>query len=171
MAQKSSPSVEYQLVEWIQPQADGKPALTGVAAGPTRKVVVELEKTIAGNNGNYVGAWSGTSVTTAAAGNLANASNPSYTTSPTVAQASLTNGKTTFTGTRSASTNSNVVCFASHKSIKLYRAKVYHSTNGDPVFDGLPCYKTADGSIGLYDTVSDTFYQAVGTWSKGADVT
>jgi len=53
---------------------------------------------------------------------------------------------------------------------KLYFCKLYD--NGTLVRDFVPCYRKADGEIGLYDAVNDVFYtnQGTGTFAKGADV-
>ena len=75
-----------------------------------------------------------------------------------------------FTGSRSASTNTNVVCFCLEKSVRLFHAEVYHSTNGDPVFVGEPCYRKSDGQIGLLDSVTGDFYPVVGEYTKGANI-
>lgn len=54
--------------------------------------------------------------------------------------------------------------------INLYYAKA--SDNGVPKFEMIPCYRKADGVIGMYDLVSKTFFTNAGTGSftKGADV-
>lgn len=47
------------------------------------------------------------------------------------------------------------------QKIKLYSCKLY--SNGNLIFNGIPCYKKADGYTGLYDLVSDTFFHNDGT--------
>lgn len=44
--------------------------------------------------------------------------------------------------------------------------------NNNVVADFVPCYRKSDGEIGMYDTVSKTFYTnaGTGTFLKGADV-
>lgn len=58
-----------------------------------------------------------------------------------------------------------------HFNGKLYSCKVFKS--GVAVLDLYPCYRKADGVIGLYDTVNNRFYtnNGSGTFLKGADVT
>lgn len=53
---------------------------------------------------------------------------------------------------------------------KLYGLTLY--TNGVKQREFYPCYRKADGEIGLYDTVNDVFYTNIGTgtFGKGADV-
>lgn len=53
---------------------------------------------------------------------------------------------------------------------KIYSTKITH--NGSLVRDLVPCYRKADGAIGLYDIVNDGFYgnAGTGTFTKGADV-
>lgn len=52
--------------------------------------------------------------------------------------------------------------------IAYYKHK---KANGD-TYDLVPCYRKSDGEIGMYDTVSQTFYtnQGTGTFLKGEDV-
>lgn len=53
---------------------------------------------------------------------------------------------------------------------KIFSIALYYQNN--PVFIGVPCYRKADGVIGMYDLVSETFKQnsGTGTFIKGADV-
>lgn len=53
---------------------------------------------------------------------------------------------------------------------RLYYAKIWD--NDVLVFNGIPCYRKSDNVIGMYDTVSNTFFanSGTGTFSKGADV-
>lgn len=54
---------------------------------------------------------------------------------------------------------------------KLY-AFTMDTADGTPIRNFVPCYRKADGVIGLYDTVGGVFYTNAGTGSfaKGADV-
>lgn len=54
--------------------------------------------------------------------------------------------------------------------------KVYsyqHTSNGELVRNFLPCYRITDGAVGMYDTVTKTFYtnDGEGEFAKGPDVT
>ena len=54
--------------------------------------------------------------------------------------------------------------------IKIYSCKLY---NGNTLIrDFIPCYRTSDNEIGLYDLVNDVFYtnQGTGTFTKGSNV-
>lgn len=53
---------------------------------------------------------------------------------------------------------------------KLYSAKIYDDKT--LIRDYVPCYKIADGEIGLYDLVEDKFYVNSGTgiFKKGKDI-
>ena len=57
-----------------------------------------------------------------------------------------------------------------------YYGKLYSFTmddvDGTPIRNFVPCYRVADGVIGLYDTVGGAFYTNIGTGSftKGSDV-
>lgn len=55
-------------------------------------------------------------------------------------------------------------------SVKLYRLKIYD--NGVLLRNFIPCYRKSDTEIGLYDTVTKTFYTNLdtGTLTKGANV-
>lgn len=57
----------------------------------------------------------------------------------------------------------------------LAKIKIYSfnaDTNGTPIINLIPCYRKADDVIGMYDTVTQTFYtnSGSGTFTKGADV-
>lgn len=56
-------------------------------------------------------------------------------------------------------------------SARIYSLKIYH--NDFLVRDFIPCYRTSDSVIGLYDVVNDKFYtnDGTGTFEKGANVT
>lgn len=69
-------------------------------------------------------------------------------------------------------TSSNIDNYA---KIKLYEFKMYGSTNqANAVLtcDLVPCYRKADGVVGLYDRVSDTFYSNIGSgaFEKGPEI-
>ena len=55
-------------------------------------------------------------------------------------------------------------------SMRLYYLKMY--SNGELARDFIPCYRKADGVIGLYDLVSKTFFTNAGSGSftKGGDI-
>lgn len=57
-----------------------------------------------------------------------------------------------------------------HGEMDLYYSKA--SVSGVDVFEMIPCYRKSDGVIGVYDTVSKTFFTNAGTGSfiKGADI-
>lgn len=74
--------------------------------------------------------------------------------------------------------NTNLSIFAKHtggnkSKVRVYSMKFYDTTNNDElVRDLVPCYRKADGVIGLYDLVYGTFYtnSGSGTFTKGQDV-
>lgn len=53
---------------------------------------------------------------------------------------------------------------------KLYFLVI--SDGNTPMFNLLPCYRKSDGIIGMYDTISNTFFTntGTGTFTKGADI-
>lgn len=57
-----------------------------------------------------------------------------------------------------------------YSSIKLYNFKI---TNGNTLIANfIPCYKTSDKEIGLYDLINNKFYtnQGTGTFNKGKNI-
>jgi len=54
-------------------------------------------------------------------------------------------------------------------TVTLYSAKL--TQNGETLLDLYPCYRKSDNAIGLYDTITDTFYTCLfGSLTKGSDV-
>lgn len=72
--------------------------------------------------------------------------------------------------------NVKTVCLFARKNGTagyIGRAKACTVKDGDAVrFNGIPCYRKSDNEIGLYDTVSNTFFlnAGSGTFTKGDDV-
>lgn len=58
------------------------------------------------------------------------------------------------------------------KGAKIAELRFVDDTTGKDVFNPVPCYRKSDGVIGMYDTVSKTFYtnEGTGAFTKGADV-
>lgn len=59
----------------------------------------------------------------------------------------------------------------SFSSTKIYYFAIHENAN--PILNLVPCYRKSDGVIGMYDTVTETFFTNAGTgaFTKGADVT
>lgn len=78
----------------------------------------------------------------------------------------------TFTG---GNCDGTLNCFVFARNSPSYTtpipSKIY-SFEIEGKFKGIPCYRKADGVIGLYDTVSETFFTNAGTgvFTKGNDV-
>ena len=55
-------------------------------------------------------------------------------------------------------------------SAKLYNVKFYK--NGDMVFNGIPAKRNSDNVVGMYDTVTDTFFTnaGTGTFTAGPEI-
>jgi len=76
------------------------------------------------------------------------------------------------------SASKNIYLFTMNKNgvpQLMANTKIYSyqlSKGADIVRDFVPCYRKADGEIGLYDTVTKIFYtnQGSGTFTKGQDV-
>lgn len=65
--------------------------------------------------------------------------------------------------------------FKVHNAINSFIGKIYSVSlerDGTIVADLVPCYRKADGEIGMYDIVSNTFFTNVGTgtFTKGGNV-
>lgn len=56
--------------------------------------------------------------------------------------------------------------------MKLYYFKAYNDADGTYklVRDYVPCIRNADNKIGLYDNVTDTFVEGVGTFTAGPEI-
>ena len=85
------------------------------------------------------------------------------------------NGVLKFTPTANNFTTGNILIgkiagAATSGQKKIYSCKVYN--NGTLARDFVPCYRKADGVIGLYDLVGNTFYtnEGTGTFTKGQNV-
>lgn len=68
--------------------------------------------------------------------------------------------------------NRNPASYLAANGSKLAEFRFVDDTTGEDVFNPVPCYRKADGVIGMYDIVSKTFFTNAGTGSftKGADV-
>lgn len=66
--------------------------------------------------------------------------------------------------------NRNGTIMSQSKSI--FKSMTITNTNNEILRDFIPCYRKSDGEIGMYDTVSRTFYTnaGTGTFLKGTDV-
>ena len=67
--------------------------------------------------------------------------------------------------------NEDSKSFGLFTRVKCYGVKVWDGEN-KLLGNFIPCYRKSDGEIGMYDTVSKTFYTnaGTGTFLKGADV-
>lgn len=76
-------------------------------------------------------------------------------------------------------TNATMYIFGAHYtytssvfSKSIFKSMTITNASNEVLFDGVPCYRTSDGVIGIYDLASDTFLtnQGGGSFSKGSDV-
>ena len=70
-------------------------------------------------------------------------------------------------------TTANLRLFYGYNSNTLGKIAYYkHKKANDNEYEFIPCYRKSDNEIGMYDTVSQTFYtnQGTGTFTKGDDV-
>ena len=70
-------------------------------------------------------------------------------------------------------TNACLFCadnLSSYASVKLYKCILYK--NGTKIRELVPCYRTSDNEIGLYDLVNNVFYtnEGTGVFTKGGNV-
>lgn len=84
------------------------------------------------------------------------------------------------TSTAQVDTNRNIYIFGCNRngavaalSKSIFKSMTIADENGGLLRKFVPCYRIADGEIGLYDLVSATFFtnSGSGTFIKGADVT
>jgi len=52
----------------------------------------------------------------------------------------------------------------SKANTKIYSCEI-RDENNVKIYDLIPCYRTIDNEIGMYDTVNDVFYTNSGTWT------
>jgi len=100
--------------------------------------------------------------------------NTAFTTSPATARTSTYSGVTVFTKKSGYSSEAAKLYLfgAPDGTGKSREFKAYKITiNGGTLFNGIPVYRKSDSAKGLYDFVSGAFYPAVGSFTKGADVT
>lgn len=70
----------------------------------------------------------------------------------------------------------NLYLFRRRNNKSIYRGKIFafwaKDNNGNFIANYVPCYRKSDGVIGMYDTVSRSFFTSAnsGTFTKGADV-
>lgn len=165
---------EYQQVEWIQNSSDTHPPksnyiVTDVLANPTTRADFKLMKLRQTTAGPMI-ISSGKSTPFGALDNSQSAyvCTPSYTVSQAI------NEILEVSFTKSVSGSGNVTLFSWGNSayccgIRCYYAKIYHGST--MVFDGVPVYRKADGAIGLFNIVTQTFCAGTSIYTKGPDVT
>ena len=99
-----------------------------------------------------------------------------FTASPVTAISSTYSGVTVFTKKSGYSTEAAKLYLfggpgpngdGKSREFKAYKITI----NGGTLFNGIPVYRKSDNAKGLYDFVSGAFYPAVGSFTKGADVT
>lgn len=61
---------------------------------------------------------------------------------------------------------------SSFLSKAIFESMTITDSDGNILFNGIPCYRKSDGEIGIYDTATGTFFtnQGTSTFLKGADV-
>lgn len=85
----------------------------------------------------------------------------------------MTNTASTFSGNKSLyvfARNANGNVDLKHPNAKFHSMEIYE--NNTQLRNFIPCYRKSDNEIGMYDTVSDTFFtnQGTGAFTKGADI-
>lgn len=110
----------------------------------------------------------------------ANISQPAQSGTGTVSGTISING--TANGTPFSDSNSGQIRAFGNNTIKFFKAastsdnyigklkgrlKVYTNTL---YYDFVPCYRIADGKIGVYEAINGSFFPGSGTFTKGADI-
>ena len=134
---------------------------------------VRIIETWLGQSGGSAEYWSGTANTQytmrTQLNNISqtrlNGSAPNKTVNPGIMTTAFKQGDVRF-GVFASGSGSGTVPFVG----RVYYVTV--SANDGVVLNLIPCYRKSDGEIGMYDTVSQTFFTnaGTGTFAKGADV-
>lgn len=168
---------EFQEVQWIG-RTDNQP---GIACdfgnlGPLTMTIVVEHDSGTGGNASFIGRliWS----------SLVNDYRVFFDSNQTVS--SLGDNIAIVSSTQSGSVHTVVLdihtpegtglfkLFKVHNAINSFIGKIYSVSlerDGTIVADLVPCYRKADGEIGMYDIVSNTFFTNVGTgtFTKGGN--
>ena len=165
---------EYQQVEWIQNSSDAFPKnsnyiVTDVLANPTTRADFKLMKLRQTTAGPMIIS----SRKSSPFGALDN-SQSAYVCTPSYTVGQAINEILEVSFTKSVSGSGNVTLFSWGNTafccgIRCYYAKIYHGST--MVFDGVPVYRKADGAIGLFNIVTQTFCAGTSIYTKGPDVT
>lgn len=170
MAQQSGDDLQFPDYVWVAEGDASSFFLTNVDAGPTRKVVLHTQKMTTGQS-QVLGAYTGTAIMGSAYGTFENRSGSSYTCNPAIPIGQAMDEPAILTFTRNASANTNKVAIgnttsqAYSREIKIFDVKIYYA-NDQLQFHGIPCYRKSDGAVGLYDTLTEMFFDGVGTRYK-----
>lgn len=174
-AEQAEPGLpaEYQQVEWIQNSSEVYPAknnyiVTDVLANPTTRADFKLMKLVKSTAGPMI-ISSGKTSPFGALDNSQSAyvCTPSYTVSQGVNEIL----EVSFTKSISGSGYVTLLSWVNGAyccGIRCYYAKIYHGST--MVFDGVPVYRKADGAIGLFNLVTQTFCAGTSIYTKGPDV-
>lgn len=176
LARKASGNLpgEYRQVRWIGYAGPGKYLNTGVSGEDVSVIRVTVARISGADNRTVMpsafNVSSGAPVS-APYGFLEGGTASAFSVVPAVAQSS-TFDFTDFVFTRSAAFQANVGFGYSNgifcPSLRFSKLTMEDS-NGNILFDAIPCYRKSDGAIGLYDTVNSVFRETAGAWTKGDD--
>lgn len=166
---------EYQQVAWLKCSAKAyNYVLTDVAVKDIATVEMDGDVYASGDDLPSL-IFYRTSDSAARLGYFTNTSYTSaFTTSPVTAKASTYSGVTVFTKKSGySSETAKLYLFGGPNGVgksREFKARKI-TMNGGTLFDGIPVYRKSDSAKGFYDFVSGAFYPAVGSFTKGADVT
>ena len=202
MASKKRLPSAYQEVEWIEATTNGPHIDTGISLGANDfSISLVFEQTGQGNGERpIVSIWEGRSnywnmftqpqtnaprrldVYTAGHHTMPNYTyvnekyEVSFTRNGNSWELSQNDSTITWTYSQAVVNNTTLKLFKrgdlSASGIPLRMYSFVLSMSNTKVLDLIPCYRKSDGEIGMYDTVSKTFYTnaGTGTFTKGADV-
>lgn len=174
-AKKSRLPAEYQEVEWIGYDTNGRVLSTEIPLSDTQYVIAEIAKIAfpATNNGTVFPAMWNSNKTVTKWGTIENAYGSSWSCSPRKANTDLFD-KTAFRSDKTTATGNGHTCIgygsASYcPELRFYSLQVY-GLNDTLLFNGVPCYKKSNNGIGMYDLASNKFVACKGQWQKGDDI-
>lgn len=163
---------EFQELAYIAYSGKGKYLWTNIPAAQMTSIVADIEKTglPSTNSGSvFPAVKDGNAANANIWGTLENVSGSKFTASPSFDKTDIFR-RTTVSSVRTQTTTTQVVglgynAAAFCPSLRFYSLAVYNGSS--LLFRGVPCYRKSDGEIGMFDTVSRSFFPTIGTWTKG----
>ncbi len=166
----------YRQVAWIGYAGNDSFLWTGVLGDNMTSIRARISKLSVPQSGTIFPAAKGSSDTTPRTtiwGTLENVWGSSFVCTPPIPRASLAE-ETDIVSVKTEADIPNEIGLGYHNSswtpVLRFHDRLTICQEDAVLFDGLPCYREADGKIGLYDVVSQRFFPSYGEWEKGDDL-